>query len=541
MGDGRQVHRFSYARQRARDGSGGYRLAGARPDPGTPPELAEELGSLLDLAAPVGRDSLAHTRLPRGGAMVCRAGADPGGVEVLYLPPGGRSMDHMWPIDLWRSPTWLDGEADGDGGPRPAVGVFDRESLTEFARERRDRLAPFLADVRRLFAHPAGRQLVIVERDPDTVARWVALACRSLGEPHARVLTFTTRTDRPDDAPQQLLGIGPEAALDREDPDALLPYRIHDGVGEASSPPREDTWAERAARCWLEGTSLPAFVPPAAAPDPAPRARQPRQTRQPSRQPRQQQPLPQQQERPLPSSGQRTPGAPPPQPPRSSSPPAHDGADTVTVAWPPEPAAPPRPRTAPPPTPAPSGARTRHPVGALADAAHQLRSGPHAARYAQHPAELYRALIGRLPARHPETAAELRQVREIVWSAWAPDLAGARAIVETCTPAVVTDAELRLAVLRRLSQDETVETYNDHRVELARGLLRHPDPYPDGYELDDTDRVVAELLVLGHDATGTTQRAGEAQVQLRALLDDDSKAKPRWVSEWATRRLLRME
>ncbi|MDT0345285.1 GAP1-M domain-containing protein [Streptomyces litchfieldiae] len=227
------------------------RLAGPEPAPDAP------LEPLIAAAAPAPGDSLAFARLPEnGGAVVChtpRAGL----VHALHLPGGAAGLPRMWPIDLWRSPTWGADWADGGTAVGPEPGTeFTEEGLADFARARADRLVPFLTDVRRLFGDPAGRQIVVAEAEQATVAWWIALACRFLDgcgdTAHARALTFTTGTHHPRRAPQQILGIGPDADFDRGDPDLLRHrYRVHDGVGGEGSPPEHAPEAVRAVRDWL--------------------------------------------------------------------------------------------------------------------------------------------------------------------------------------------------------------------------------------------------------------------------------------------------
>ncbi|QES30123.1 hypothetical protein DEJ47_30050 [Streptomyces venezuelae] len=204
---------------------------------------------------------LSYSLLPDGGRLLCAA--LPGQrVEALHLSADTPGPGPVWPIDTWRSASWEGERAEslGSGFVESELPVpeahFDRELLVEFARERADRVAPFLADVRRLFEDPAGRQIVLVEDDSGTVARWIALACASLPEAYVSALTFTTRSADPRRAPQRIIGIGPDAAFDRSD-DAVVEYlyRVHDGTGGGpESPPTEpDAWARLTAERWLTG------------------------------------------------------------------------------------------------------------------------------------------------------------------------------------------------------------------------------------------------------------------------------------------------
>ncbi len=182
-------------------------------------------------------------------------------MEALHLGADTPGPGPVWPIDTWRSAAW-----EPDAGETLAAGFveselpvpeahFDSERLVKFARARADRVAPFLTDVRRLFDDPAGRQIVLVEEDPETVAHWVALACASLPDAYVSALTFTTWTADPHGAPQQIIGTGPAAGFDRTDEATVTYlYRVHDGTGGPQSPPAAfDAWARLTAERWLSG------------------------------------------------------------------------------------------------------------------------------------------------------------------------------------------------------------------------------------------------------------------------------------------------
>ncbi|MFG3258301.1 GTPase-associated protein 1-related protein [Streptomyces sp. NPDC048172] len=212
-------------------------------------------GSATGAEDPGGLDrSLSYGRLPDGTGLLCSSrtmregGVSERRMDVLHLPAGGEELREVRPIDAWGAAV--------DELPSPGGG-FTQEKLVAFAREHKDRVGPFLADVRRLFGDRAGRQIVLAEGEQETVAHWIALACASLTGEYARALTFVTRTAQPYEAPQQILGIGPEADFDREDPELLQHlYRVHDGLGGTGSPPVVDPWAEAMAWRWTMGTPL---------------------------------------------------------------------------------------------------------------------------------------------------------------------------------------------------------------------------------------------------------------------------------------------
>ncbi|WP_447040668.1 GTPase-associated protein 1-related protein [Streptomyces sp. DSM 118878] len=259
------IRRLSYRLDQEPD-TGAVRLIPAQPVGSSrqaPQPLvdAPEFGPAVEDVIGAGSE-LSYTLLPDGGRLLCAT--LPGRrVEVLHLSADTPGPGSVWPIDTWRSDTWEPeaGEALGAGFVESELPVtrahFDSERLVEFARARAERVAPFLTDVRRLFGDPAGRQIVLVEEDPETVAHWVALACASLPESYVPVLTFTTWTAEPYRAPQQIIGIGPDAEFDRSD-DATVAYlyRVHDGTGGRQSPPPAgtDAWAQLTAERWISGS-----------------------------------------------------------------------------------------------------------------------------------------------------------------------------------------------------------------------------------------------------------------------------------------------
>ncbi|MGW0843759.1 GTPase-associated protein 1-related protein [Streptomyces sp. NPDC002787] len=230
----------------------------AVPD-GVPEDLLEHVIVATHPGSPVTGAALSYTRLPHrdGGALLCSARPDHTAtglrIDARYTagdPGGGWAR---WPVDAWRPHTE---DAEGDGPFAAADQRWGTERLTEFARHHADRVSCFLTDVRGLFENPAGRQIVVAEHDQETVACWIALACASLPAAYARSLTFTTRTADPAGAPQQILGIGPEAeaVFDRcDDLTRTHLFRVHDGLGGPGSPPRVDPWAALAAWLWLHG------------------------------------------------------------------------------------------------------------------------------------------------------------------------------------------------------------------------------------------------------------------------------------------------
>ncbi|HTJ72124.1 MAG TPA: GTPase-associated protein 1-related protein [Actinospica sp.] len=216
--------------------------------------LVDRIGRLAESGDRGGGPVLSYGRLPDGGGVLCRLTAPSAetideepclDVHVVVLPEGA-ARSGMTPIDTWPEESWP-----ADGVLAPCAWI-DRAELVRFAAKVRGRLSSVLADVRDLSNEPAGPQLLLVERRPLDVARWIALICASLPDHIAHELTFTTSATRPYAACTQIVGIPPEAEFSFSEAELRHLYRVRSHEGRCS-PASTDPWAEIAARLWQHG------------------------------------------------------------------------------------------------------------------------------------------------------------------------------------------------------------------------------------------------------------------------------------------------
>lgn len=214
---------------------------------GLAPGLVERISRLAESGNRCAGPVLTYGRLPDGGSVLCRLTPDGVGLDVrVSVLPEGAARAGVAPIEAWPEESWT---------PRGALAPYawiDRAELVRFAGRVRGRLSSVLADVRDLFAEPAGPQVLLVERTPDDVARWVALICASLPRFAAGELTFTTSAGRPYAAYAQIIGISPDADFRFSEAELRYLYRVRSHEGRCS-PASNDAWAEIAARLWQHG------------------------------------------------------------------------------------------------------------------------------------------------------------------------------------------------------------------------------------------------------------------------------------------------
>ncbi|WP_436739491.1 GTPase-associated protein 1-related protein [Streptomyces sp. BBFR102] len=230
-------------------------LFGYVPPRGTPPRPTpaevDRLPAAFSLTAVVdGSLLLSHTTpVAAGGPAGLTAHT-----HAVHLPHGAALPDGVLPVFCWGAPQWARTAPEG-GVPKPVAAFtpareLSRSSLTRFAASRVPWLATFFAEVRALVADASSPPLVLVERDPVAVARWLALAATALPPAKAHRLTFTTYTRAPGHG-HRISGMLPEDYAALDDPGR---YRVLD-CAAAPPPPRTvpDVWARLCARVWLAG------------------------------------------------------------------------------------------------------------------------------------------------------------------------------------------------------------------------------------------------------------------------------------------------
>ncbi|MFE9249683.1 GTPase-associated protein 1-related protein [Streptomyces sp. NPDC007088] len=254
-----------------------------------PPAVLEEAGTLLGhLVAPpaVPRRATAEAGAPvsfsvdqfADGGMLLSWAAHAGPVPrplAVYLPPGAGLPAGLPPVAFRDAVRPVRGAAAEEGLREallaaPPDGSPDAEALADFAASRRPWLAAFLAHVRWVLVDPGAPRLVVVERDPALVARWIMLACAVLPPRRARRLTFTTYSPCPGRASQRIVGTGPQEAggpdpvgegryvvLDCTSSPVPAPGTAHAGSTGADVTGADvtgaDAWAEVAAFLWRVG------------------------------------------------------------------------------------------------------------------------------------------------------------------------------------------------------------------------------------------------------------------------------------------------
>ncbi|MEU3183694.1 GTPase-associated protein 1-related protein [Streptomyces sp. NPDC006923] len=254
------------------DGSG-FRFTAV--SPGIPGELLKEVEQLIGYepphdAPPHPTDAelaalpraFSHSVLSDGSRLLARTVPTADGhsgrrgtfhAHAVHLPASSAPSTGAAPISAWNSPQWAAGTPAG-GVPAPleappAGRSFDRRELVTFAASRAPWLAVFLAGLRELTEEAAAPRIVLVERDSEDVARWIALASAVLPGAAVHRLTFTTYTRRPRLAGQQILGVLPDDARELAGQEHLC--RVLDPAGAGPADPVADAWALIAARVWL--------------------------------------------------------------------------------------------------------------------------------------------------------------------------------------------------------------------------------------------------------------------------------------------------
>lgn len=208
--------------------------------------------------------ALSYSVVGTASALLCRSsyvGRDYSGrfgnffAHGVHFDPTRNDLGAVSPIDLWESPTWATTEAPSTELPplgelAPGVRFADHELQAFLDQQgRRAQLYPFLAAIKQS-RDPNGRQIVLVESSSTDVARWVAIATRSLPRRLALQLTFTTYTRRPYYASQRLIGITADGDFRFSAGEMNDQYMVFDFVDQRFSTAGDDEWAWLASTFW---------------------------------------------------------------------------------------------------------------------------------------------------------------------------------------------------------------------------------------------------------------------------------------------------
>ncbi|TDV57467.1 GTPase-associated protein 1-related protein [Actinophytocola oryzae] len=125
--------------------------------------------------------------------------------HAVLLEDADRQLGKALPIDMWRSPTWVHTRPGGTELPALDTvtpgGTTTRPKVRRFLSEpgRTGRLALMTSAVQRVLAGGRGR-VVLVVRDDQTAALWLAALCQSFPRDLVLGISFLTYTSRPEDA-----------------------------------------------------------------------------------------------------------------------------------------------------------------------------------------------------------------------------------------------------------------------------------------------------------------------------------------------------
>jgi GTPase-associated protein 1 len=171
--------------------------------------------------------------------------------HAVLLEDTDRELGNRLPIDMWRSPTWvhtrprgtdlptLDRITPGDNTSQAVVRQF-------LSGQEPGRLALMISAVQRVLTDGRGR-VVLVVRDDQTAALWLAALCRSFPRHLGLGISFLTYTSRPENA-----GV----LVSCTTPDVYLPtYGDFAVIDMTTDSPADDPtrYATLLGRLWTEG------------------------------------------------------------------------------------------------------------------------------------------------------------------------------------------------------------------------------------------------------------------------------------------------
>lgn len=156
-----------------------------------------------------------------------------------------RDLAGVLPIELWGAGLWTRRPADDPVLPtveRPHAGDLDRQFVADFLAAHRGarHLPALLTAVDRALVDPA-RRVVIVERDAEAVAHWIAAVSYLMPAEVVTRMSFATYEHEPRYSRMHVVGTVAETAVDRSAFDA---YHLFDLLADEVSPVEPHPLAE---------------------------------------------------------------------------------------------------------------------------------------------------------------------------------------------------------------------------------------------------------------------------------------------------------
>ncbi len=165
--------------------------------------------------------------------------------HALVTDDMGHDLAGVLPIELWGARVWTRQPVDDPALPkveRPAAGGLDRQVVADFlaAHGGSRHLPALLTAVDRALADPV-RKVLIIERDAESVARWIAAVSYLMPAELVGRMSFATYEHKPRYSRMHVVGTLAESEVDRS---AFDTYHLFDLVADEVGPVEPHPLAE---------------------------------------------------------------------------------------------------------------------------------------------------------------------------------------------------------------------------------------------------------------------------------------------------------